>query len=182
MNPVFIAVSALALLGVLLALYRYFKRLNGIHGGLTLIVLGLLIANPLYRLDSINWLQNMAGRHPDVANSPYWDICYTAAIFLTALSIAVGIYGGMILATGKARSTVVRSTMAIWLAVPVVNTLYLLIAGEVAELTSSAAPGFVAGTLPALGLAVVATAYLFTSRQVRDTYIELPPAEGSSLN
>lgn len=68
------------------------------------------------------------------------------------------------------------------MAVPVVNTLYLLIAGEVAELTSSAAPGFVAGTLPALGLAIVATAYLFTSRQVRDTYIELPPAEGSSLN
>ena len=41
---------------------------------------------------------------------------------------------------------------------------------------------FALSLLAVLGLAIVATAYLFTSRQVRDTYIELPPAEGSSLN
>ena len=158
MSPVLIALSALALGGTLFFLYRYCKRRNGIDGGLSLVVLGLLVLGPLGGFVAIGWLQSIANSHPALAENPYWDLYYTFAILVTSFSIAASIFGGAGLVTSKQRSAVIRAQTSIWLAGPVANGLFLFVAGKVAALVAVKGPDFFPGILLPLALAIAASA------------------------
>jgi hypothetical protein len=175
LNPIHVVFPALALGGALLALYRYGKRRNGIDGALALLVSGLLVLSPIQHIAAIGFLQTAASDYPAVAASPYWDLYYTFAIFITTLSLAVSIFGGMGLLVSKRRSAVIKAHIAIWISGPLVTALYLLIAGKVAALYAGTAPDWVSGFLPNLGLAILASTYLARSARVKALYSELAP-------
>lgn len=169
------AIPALALGGVLIALYRYGKKRNGIDGWLALLVIGLLVLSPIQRIAAIGVLQTAASDYPAVAASPYWDLYYTFAIFITTLSLAVSVFGGVGLIVSKRRSAVIKALIAIWISGPLVTALYLLIAGKVAELSSGITTDWVTGLLPSLGLAILASAYLVRSSRVKALYSDITP-------
>lgn len=172
MNPLLSIPLALGLAGLLFFAYRRIGTGYGLRGGLALIALVLLAINPLYRMAAVGYLQVVANQHPAVAINPYWDLYYTFAIFLTAAALVLSVYGGVGVLTGRRRSSVWRALIALWVSGPLVNALYLFIAGQVAALATVAAPDFVLGMLPSFAVSLLATAYLLTARQVRAVYAE----------
>ncbi|WP_079435281.1 hypothetical protein [Zoogloea sp. LCSB751] len=180
MNPVVSVVLALGLAGLSFFAYRRIGAAYGRRGGLALIALVLLAVNPLYRMAGVGYLQLVVNQHPAVAIDPYWDLYYTFAIFLTAAALVLSVYGGVGVLTGRRRSSVWRALIALWVSGPLVNALYLFIAGQVAALAAAPAPDFVLGMLPPLAVSLLATAYLLTAPQVRAVYADAAEAETPS--
>lgn len=180
MNPVLSIVLALGLLGLLFFAYRRIGASYGRRGGLALIALVLLAINPLYRMAAVGYLQIIANQHPAIVANPYWDLYYTFTIFLTAAALVLSVYGGVGVLTGQRRSIVWRALIALWVAGPLVNALYLFIAGKVATLAAVPAPDFLLGMLPPLAVSLLATAYLLTAAQVRTVYADTVEAETPS--
>lgn len=172
MNPLLSVVLALGLAGLLFLAYRRIGTTYGRHGGLALIALVLVAVNPLYRMAAVGYLQVLVNQHPAVAANPYWDLYYTFAIFLTAAALVLSVYGGVGVLTGRRRSIVWRALIALWVSGPLVNAVYLFIAGRVAALAAAAAPDFLLGMLPPLAVSLAATAYLLTAAQARTVYAE----------
>lgn len=180
MNPVLSVVFALCLVGLLFFAYRRIGASYGLRGGLALIGLILLAVNPLYRMAAVGYLQVIANQHPAIVANPYWDLYYTFTIFLTAAALVLSVYGGVGILTGRRRTIVWRALLALWVSGPLVNALYLFIAGRVAALAAVPAPDFMLGMLPPLAVCLLATAYLLSAVQVRTVYADATEREAPS--
>ena len=149
---------------------------SGVSGWLGLLVVGLMILGPLMGLGQLsNEFHEAVEQFPQLANNPQWQNYKQVSWLIFTTSAAISFAAGYRLWKIHFPESVRFAILALWLAGPLGNSLYVIAA--ITIFGNNAGGGAIAqmigGTISSLIAAGVWTAYLMRSARVRNTYKRL---------